>query len=124
MSDGISWAHEQMEAEEKHKKHVSSGKFNKDYLENDIIRTHSKKEINLLVTRLIIHQLGGFAKYFESESSAKYDLFHKMSKKAQTDFVKRWAVQLGLELSPSKKLDKLRAKIEEMNDLMHVRSEE
>lgn len=124
MSDGIKWAYEQREAEEKYKKHISSRTFNKEYLESDIVRSLTKEELHLLVTRLIIHQLGGFAKYFEKESSAKYDLFKQMTKKAQISFVKNWAVQLGLELSPSKKLDKLRVKIEEMKNIMYIRSEE
>ena len=66
MSDGLSWAYEQKKQKEEYNKHLESGAFSKDYLEADIVRLLTKDEIHMLATRLIIHQLGGFAKFANS----------------------------------------------------------
>lgn len=125
MSDGLSWAYEQEKAQKKYQEHVASGKFNKQYLESDINRYLSASETRLLVVRLIIHSLGGWSKFLSEESDgAFYVQFKKLTKKAKIEFVKGYALELGLELGPTAKMEKLRKKLEEMQELMHPRSEE
>ena len=112
MSDGLSWAYEQLEKEKKYKAHIESGKFDKYYLEQDIVRTLTSTELRLLVVRLIIHYLGGFKKFISKERYCLFDLFEGLSKKEQKHFVTNRAEFLGMEVGYSRKLRKLRTKIE------------
>lgn len=124
MSGGLEWAAEQREAEEQYRKHVKSGKFNKNYLESDIVANLTVDETQLLVTRLIIHHLGGFPKYIKSTWGGFSHVWESLPKTKRKAFIKRQCLEYGIEVAPTKKIDKLRKKIKEMESLMHPRSEE
>lgn len=112
MSDGLSWAYEQLEEEESYKIHIDSGKLDKKYLEQDIVRILSPIELRLLVVRLIIHHLGGFKRFMSTERYRFNDLFDGMGKKYQKAFIVSRAKSLGMEVGYTNKISKLQTKIE------------
>lgn len=117
MSDGLSWAAERADEEFEYQKHVASGQFRYCYLEQDLARLCTKEEVRLLVTRLIIHQLGGFKKYLQGEQWGVMDVFHAFSKGRKKAFLVHQAQELGLEIGQTAKVKLLRKKV---NDLQSV----
>ncbi len=124
MSGGLEWIAEQREAEERYREHVKSGKFNKHYLESDISTNLNKEEIRLLAVRLIIHYLGGWTEFLSEEFGGFNQYFKTLKESTRKRFVKGRCFEYGFELAPTRKMDKLRKKIKEMESIMYPRSEE
>ena len=124
MSGGLEWAAEQEESESQYREHIKSGKFSKKYLEQDIVAALTTAETRLLVNRLIIHRLGGWSDFLKGEYGGFSSYFDALGKKQQEKFLIFAANKLNLEFAPTKKLDKLRKKLGEIEAIMHPRSEE
>jgi hypothetical protein len=119
MGDGISWYYQNIKEQNDYKKHVDSGKFNKEYIESDIIRVLTQSEIRLLVVRLIIHNLGGAEKFFKNNFAHEFHKsFNKLSKKDKIRFLRLHAKDVGLTINEDKRIKKLQNKIYELRSIM------